>query len=267
VRSRPISLSLKRRFFHQILADPRARELLLNSLAVGEADSALDLDRIADHVEDKVLSRKIYRHFTEENKHARLFRQHLESHGLTPKPLPPELDYETTGQMYGMGTPKARIDDPRPFDTDDLIIFFCGSKAGEERACKEMEDLIDALVEDPKTVEVLKEIHHDEIRHVSYATEELNKLAAVGHASKVVRVLRATRRREARAHRRVSLAFMKRLMTILGYPAWVRFFAAIAIDLEFARRYLFPGGLDRPILPNAMPTPLDRVQETPEPTT
>ncbi len=186
--------------------------------------------------------------------------KHLESQGFTPKPLPPELDYEKTGQLYSMGTPKARIDDPRPFDTDDLIVFFCGSKAGEERACKEMAGLIDALVEDPKTVEVLKEIHLDEIRHVSYATEELNKLAAAGHASKVVRVLRATRRSEARAHRRVSLAFMKRLMTILGYPAWVRFFAAIAIDLEFAKRYLFPGGLDRPILVNAMPTPLERAQ-------
>jgi hypothetical protein len=92
----------------------------LNSLAVGEADSALDLDRIADHVEDKVLSRKIYRHFTEENKHARLFRKHLESHGLTPKPLPPELDYETTGQMYGMDTPKARIDDPRPLRLEPM---------------------------------------------------------------------------------------------------------------------------------------------------
>jgi rubrerythrin len=231
---------------------------LLNSLAVGEADSAKDLDRIADHVEDRVLSRKIYRHFAEENKHARLFKKHLESEGFTPKPLPPELDYETTGQRFSMGTPKARIDDPRPFDTDDLIIFFCGSKAGEERACKEMDGLIDALAEDPKTVAVLKEIHHDEIRHVSYATEELNKLARAGHAEKIVRVLRATRRAEARAHRVVSLAFMKRLMSILGYPSWVRFAAAIAIDVEFARRWLFPGGLDQPILQNAMPTPLDR---------
>ena len=251
-------MSFRRRFFRQILAEPRARELLLNSLAVGESDSAKDLDRIADHVEDQVLSRKIYRHFAEENKHARLFKKHLESQGFTSKPLPPELDYEITGQLYSMGTPKARIDNPRPFDTDDLIVFFCGSKAGEERACKEMEGLIDALVEDPKTVEVLKEIHCDEIRHVSYATEELNKLSAAGHGSKVLRVLRATRRNEARAHRRVSLAFMKRLMTILGYPAWVRFFAAMAIDVEFAKRYFFPGGLDQPVLLDAMPTPKSR---------
>jgi len=260
-------LALKRRFFRRILEEPRARELLLNSLAVGEADSATDLDRIAAHVEDRRVSRKIYRHFAEENKHARLFKRHLESLGFAPKPLPPELDYEATGQMYAMGTPKERLDDPRPFDIDDLILFFCGSKAGEERACKEMQGLIEALVDDAKTVEVLKEIHHDEIRHVAYATEELNKLSDAGHASKVLRVLRATRRSEARAHRRVSLAFMKRLMAILGFPAWMRFFTAIAIDVEFATRYLFPGGLDRPILLNAMPTPLDRVTETAEPTT
>jgi len=265
-RDRSISLSFKRRFFRQILAEPRARELLLNSLAVGEADSATDLDRIADHVEEQALSRKIYRHFAEENKHARLLKKHLESQGFTSKPLPPELDYEATGQIFGMGTPKARLDDPRPFDTEDLIIFFCGCKAGEERACREMEGLIDALVEDPTTVEVLKMIHHDEIRHVSYATEELSKLSAAGYPSEVLRVLRATRRTEARAHRRVSLAFMKRLMTILDYPAWIRFFAAIAINVEFVKRYMFPGGLDQPILLNAMPTPLDRVQETAKPT-
>lgn len=261
VRRRAISLSFKRRFFRRILAEPQARELLMNSLAVGEADSAKDLDRIADHVEDEVLSRKIYRHFAEENKHARLFTKHLEAQGFKSKPLPPELDYETTGQRFGMGTPKARLDDPRPFDTEDLILFFCGSKAGEERACKEMEGLIDALVEDPKTVEVLREIHYDEIRHVSYATEELNRLAREGHERRILSTLRAVRRSEARAHRIVSRAFMRRLMSILRYPAWVRFCAGIAIDVEFLRRYLFPGGLDQPILLNAMPTPADRLRE------
>jgi rubrerythrin len=242
------------------LNEPQARELLMNSLAVGEADSARDLDRIAEHVKDEVISRKIYRHYAEENKHARLFTKHLESQGFQAKPLPPELDYETTGQRFGMGTPKARLDDPRPFDTDDLILFFCGSKAGEERACKEMEGLIDALVEDPGTVEVLREIHRDEIRHVSYATEELNRLAQEGHAKKILRTLRAVRRSEARAHRIVSRAFMKRLMSILRYPAWFRFVAGIAIDVQFLRRYLFPGGLDQPILLNAMPTPADRLR-------
>jgi len=248
-------MSFKRRFFSKLLADRDARELLMNSLAVGEADSAKGLDRVSQQVPDPLLSRKIYRHFAEENKHARRFGKHLAELGCKARPLPSELDYEAFAQHYGMGTPTSRLDDPRPFDADDLILFFCGSKAGEERACLEMRGLIDALRAAPRTVTLLEEIYADEIRHVSYATEELNRLAASGHRAAVIRTLRATRRSEARAHRRVSHAFMRRLMSILGYPSWSRALAAIVIDIEFLRRWLFPGGLDQPIIFDAMPVP------------
>ena len=251
-------------FFRRILANAEARELLLNSLAVGEGDSAIDLDRVSAHVEDPVLSRKIYRHFAEENKHARLFKRHLEAMGFQVTPLPPELDYETLVQRFAMGTPKSRLDDPRRFDVVDLITFFCGSKAGEERACAEMAGLIESLAEDPETVAVLTEIYGDEIRHVSYATEELNRIADAGQRPLVRRRLRAARRAEARAHRTVSHAFMGRLMAILGAPRLVRFFAGIAIDVGFARRFLLPGGLDQPILVDAMHTP-DRPKSFPTP--
>lgn len=252
----------RRSFFRQILANREARELLLNSLAVGEGDSAVDLDRVAAHVEDPVLARKIYRHFAEETKHSRLFKRHLEGMGFEVKPLPPELDYETLVQGFAMGTPKSRLDDPTPFDVSDLVTFFCGSKAGEERACAEMEGLIDSLAEDPETVKLLKEIHGDEIRHVSYATEELNRIAAAGHRPLVLERLRAARRAEARAHRVVSHAFMERLMGLLGAPKIVRFFAGLSIDLSFALRFAFPGGLDQPILADAMHTP-DRPKTIP----
>jgi hypothetical protein len=254
----------RRSFFRQILANPEARELLLNSLAVGEGDSAIDLDRVSAHVEDPVLSRKIYRHFAEETKHARLFKRHLETMGFALRPLPPELDYETLVQRFEMGTPKSRLDDPTPFDAEDLVTFFCGSKAGEERACAEMAGLIESLAEDPETVKVLTEIHADEIRHVSYATEELNRLADAGHGPLVHARLRSARRAEARAHRTVSHAFMGRLMRILGAPGIVRFFAGIAIDLSFVGRFLFPGGLDQPIIADAMQTP-DRPKNFPTP--
>jgi hypothetical protein len=242
-------------FFRRILDTPATREFFLNSLAVGEADSALDLDRVAEHVVDPLLSRRIYRHYAEENKHARLFRQHLEAQGFRTTPLPPELDYERYAQRYGMGTPKARLDDPRPFDDSDLILFFCGSKAGEERACAEMAELIRDLEGDPETAAVLREIHGDELRHVSYATEELIRLAESGRREEVVRTLRAARRAEARAHRAVSRAFMNKLMGLLGAPAIVRFFAGIAIDVGFVGRFLFPGGLDAPIVDDPMPLP------------
>jgi len=248
----------RRSFFQRLLANREAREFLMNSLAVGEADSAIDLDRVAEHVQDEVLSRRIYRHHAEENRHARLFGKRLIELGIAPRPLPPELDYERYVQRFGMGTPKSRLDDPRPFDEDDIILFFCGCKAGEERACAEMEGLIEALVEDPEMVKLLRAIHGDEIRHVSYATEELQRIAALGKRTSVLQKLRTPRRAEARAHRLVSRAFMRHLMQMLGYPRSIQTLAGIGIDLGFAVRWLFPGGLDQPIIANAMPTPADR---------
>jgi hypothetical protein len=233
-------------FFRRILACPPARELLLNSLAVGEADSALDLDRVAEHVTDPLLSRRIYRHFAEEQKHARLFRQHLEARGFEATPLPAELDYERYAQRYRMGTPKARLDDPRPFDAADLILFFAGSKAGEERACAELEGLMGDLAGDPETVALLRTIHADEVQ----------RLAAAGHARRVRSELRAARRAEARAHRAVSRAFMGRLMALLEVPRAIRAFAGLAIDAAFALRWLFPGGLDAPRVADPMPVPV-----------
>ena len=118
-----------------------------------------------------------------------------------------------------------------------------------------MEGLIGSLAEDLDTAKLLREIHEDEIRHVSYATEELCRIAGAGQRPLVLRRLRAARRAEARAHRTVSRAFMRRLMEILGAPALVRFFAGVAIDASFAVRFLFPGTLDQPLVADAMQTP------------
>jgi hypothetical protein len=120
-----------------------------------------------------------------------------------------------------------------------------------------MEGLIRDLAGDPPTAELLRTIHEDELRHVDYATAELNRLAEGGHRPLVLRTLRAARRAEARAHRAVSRAFMGRLFTLLGAPALVRFFAGLAIDAAFVARWLFPGGLDAPRLADPMPVPGD----------
>ena len=230
----------------------------MNSMAVGEADSAVGLDLAAEHVTDPVLSRKIYRHFAEERRHARVFGKRLEELGFAPKPLPPELDYEKLVQRYQMGIPMSRYDDPTPFSSEELIRFFVGCKAGEERACLEMEGLIRDLEGDPDTVVVLRQIYDDELRHVSFATEELQRLADAGQRGEVVRALRAGRRAEARANRVVTRAFMGHLMRMLGIPALVRFFAGVSVDVQFLAKWLFPGGLDRPRVANPMPVPETR---------
>jgi len=245
----------RRAFFARLLGHPEARAFLLNSLAVGEADSARDLDRVAALVPDPTLARRIYRHYAEELRHARVLRRHLEAEGFACTPLPPELDYERLAQRFAMGTPRARLDDPRPFDDADLLLFFAGSKAGEERACLELAALVRDLAADRTTAAVLRGIQADERRHVAYATAALCELASRSGRRPVVRALRAARRAEARAHRMVSRAFMARLLALLGAPRLVRAAAGASIDLACALRWLFPGGLDAPQLADPMPVP------------
>jgi hypothetical protein len=246
----------RRAFFSRVLGHPEARRFLLNSLAVGEADSARDLDRAAALVPDPALARRVYRHYAEELRHARVLRRHLEAEGFAATPLPPELDYERLAQSFAMGTPRVRLDDPRPFDDEDLILFFAGSTAGEERACVELAALIRDLAADRPTAAVLAAIHADERRHVAYATAALCELAARRGRRPVVRALRAARRAEARAHRAVSRAFMARLLALLGAPRLVRVAAGVSIDLSCALRWLFPGGLDAPQIADPMPVPV-----------
>jgi rubrerythrin len=245
----------RRSFFRKILDNDEARALLMNSLAVGEADSAVGLDRSAEHITDPILSRKVYRHFAEENRHARVFGRHLLEMGVEPHPLPPELDYEQYVRRYKMGIPMERLDDPTPFDTEETIKFLVGCKAGEERACQEMEGLVGDLAEDEPTVALLREIHEDEIRHVSFATEELNRIADAGHRPAVVRALRIARRAEAKAHRAVSRAFMPKMMNLVGVPRFIQFFAGLAIDVQFLAKWLRPGDLDEPWVSDPMPVP------------
>jgi hypothetical protein len=245
----------RRSLFARLLARPEARRFLLNSLAVGEADSARDLDRVAALVPDAPLARRVYRHYAEECRHARLLRKRLEAEGFECTPLPPELDYERLAQRFEMGTPASRLDDPRPFDDDDLLLFFAGCKAGEERACQELAGLIRDLATDPATVSVLRGIHADEERHVAYATAELGRLSARVGRARVVRALRRARRAEARAHRVVTRAFLARLLALADVPRPVRALAGLAVDLGCAARWLLPGGLDAPRIADPMPVP------------
>ena len=241
-------------FFAQLLGNPQARYFLRNSLAVGEAESARDLDRVAALVPDATLSRRVCRHYAEERRHARVLRRQLEAEGFVT-PLPPELDYERLAQLFAMGTPRERLDEARPFDDADLTLFFAGSKAGEERACSELEALIQDLAADQPLTEVLTAICADEHRHVAYATEALQDLARRRGRRPVVHALRVARRAEARAHRAVSRAFMARLLAILGAPWPACVAAGLVIDLGCARRWLFPGSLEAPRIADPMPVP------------
>lgn len=219
----------KRAIFRDILANAEAHKFLLNSLAVGEADSAKGLDRVAELMTEPATKKRVLRHFVEEEKHGRLFTERLRRFGADPSPLPPELDYERALQATGFGLPMERLKDDAPFTPDDEIRFFCGARINEERAVLEMRNLIGELTSDVDTHQVLDEILRDEYGHLAYSAFELQRLAKAGHEPKIRATMVDFRKKEARVHGDLSIAFMERLTKMLGYSAPLRFLMRAAL--------------------------------------
>ncbi len=246
-------------FFKDILANPEAKRFMLNSLSTGETEGGKDLHRVAEHCVDPELKVKVERHFRDEIKHGVLFAKHLRAMGHEPTPLDPALDYDKQLQALDFGTSVARINDPRPFDEEDWILFFVGSKVTEETANRDMPTLRRGFESDLDLLQTMDEVMEDEVRHVTYATEELQRLAARGHAERIDRMLKRHRRLEARAYRNVSVAFIDRITRILGYPFILRWTMKTACHVQYLWKLAFPGpGLEAPragILPSPAPAP------------
>lgn len=242
-------------FFKDILANPEAKRFMLNSLSTGETEGGKDLHRVAQHCVDPELKVKVERHYRDEIKHGVLFGKHLRAMGHEPTPLDPALDYDKQLQALDFGTSVARIEDPRPFDDEDWILFFVGSKVTEETANRDMPTLRRGFESDAELLATMDEVMEDEVRHVTYATEELQRLAAKGNAERVDRMLKRHRRLEAKAYRNVSVAFIDRITRILGYPFYLRWVMKTACHVTYLWKLAFPGpGLEEP-RPGVAPAP------------
>jgi len=228
-------------FFKDILANPVAKRFMLNSLSTGETEGGKDLHRVAEHCVDPELKVKVERHFRDEIKHGVLFGKHLRADGHEPTPLEPDLDYDKQLQALDFGTSVARINDPRPFDDEDWLLFFVGSKVTEETANRDMPTLRRGFETDPELLKTIDEVMEDEVRHVTYATVELQRLAAKGDRAKVNRMLWRHRRLEAKAYRIVSCAFIDRITRILGYPFYLRWVMKLACHVQYLWKQVSPG--------------------------
>jgi len=244
-------------FFKDILANPEAKRFMLNSLSTGETEGGKDLHRVSEHCVDPELKVKVERHYRDEIKHGVLFAKHLRAQGHEPTPLDSALDYDKQLQALDFGTSVARIDDPRPFDEEDWILFFVGSKVTEETANRDMPTLRRGFESDLDLLQTMDEVMEDEVRHVTYATEELQRLAAKGHAVRIDRMLKRHRRLEAKAYRNVSVAFIDRITRILGYPFYLRWVMKLACHVQYLGKLISPGpGLEEPrtgVLPAPAP--------------
>lgn len=230
----------KRKMFEDILANQEAYQFLLNALAVGEIDSAIGIDKLANLITDPVLKRRTLRLYGDEIKHGRLFSRRLKDFGLQPKPMDKRLDYETFLHDESFGLDNGRLDLNRPLSDDEIVLWLTACLVREERACVELTGMKECFENDKRTYRVLSEIMTDEYRHVGYAMSGLLAYEKKGYGKRIAALLTKYRRMEAKVHAQVSVNFTEEFFRILGYPKWFLGLAKMAIWVGAFFRWLFP---------------------------
>lgn len=233
----------KRKMFEDILANEKSYHFLLNALAVGEIDSSIGIDKLANLIQDPVLKRKTLRLYGDEVKHGRLFSRRLKDFGLEPQAMDKRLDYETFLHDQDFGLDNGRLEINKPLDDQEIVRWLAGCLVREERACVELTGMKECFEKDKKTYRVLSEIMNDEFRHVGYAMSGLQSYAKKGYKKQINQLLTMYRRMEAKVHAQVSINFTREFFNLLKYPKWLFYLACGAIWVEAAVRYLLPGPL------------------------
>ncbi len=204
---------------NDIRANKEAFAFLLSIAAKNESQGGWENARIAALTLDLDLAAKIRRHGDDETRHGRLFAALLSRHGLNPVEVPLEADYCRLLERRGIGLAHARLAEDRPLDDEEIIVYLAHSRVTEQRSAEEIALLREAFAGDPALSKALALVAGDEVNHLYYCHEELLRLAARGHSALVRRTLKAYAIAEIAVYRQVSLAFVRRIAAILGWPA------------------------------------------------
>ena len=207
----------RRTFFRDILQNEAATKFVLNALSVGETDGGRNLAQVADRCASSDLRQKIRRHFRDEIRHGVLYARVLGRLGVHPHALPVELDYEAAIRRAGIGLSPERLQEARPLDDDEYVLLFACMKVTEDRAWSNTRMLRDGFAPDATLRACADEVLQDEAWHRAYASAELARLASAGRRQQVRRTLRGYRRKEARAYLAVTLPYIDRITSLLGY--------------------------------------------------
>jgi len=230
----------KRKMFQDILANKRAYEFLLNALAVGEIDSAIGIDKLANLISDPVLKRRTLRLYGDEIKHGRLFTRRLKDFGLEPQAMEKRLDYETFLHDQNFGLDNGRLEFDKPLNDDEIVLWLAACLIREERACIELTGMKDCFETDKRTNEILTEIMTDEYHHVGYAMSGLQAYEKKGYGPRIRALVTKYRRMEAKVHAQVSVNFTEEFFKLLNYPKWFFKLAVFGIWVSAFFRMLFP---------------------------
>ncbi|MFE5915268.1 ferritin-like domain-containing protein [Streptomyces wedmorensis] len=206
--------------FQEIIDNDESFRLFCSIAASGEAQGGWENARIAALVAPGMrdLTPKITRHGADEDKHGRIFNALMKKRGLDPVPVPADTDYTMLLEERGIGLAHEKLRADRPLTEEDVIVYLAHSRVTEQRAADQMDMLVTYFGDHPELGKAIHMIDDDEVNHLAYCHEELLRLARQGHGRLIQRTLRESALVEIQVYRDVSLAVMRHMGRILGWP-------------------------------------------------
>ncbi|MDA5281334.1 ferritin-like domain-containing protein [Streptomyces sp. NPDC054904] len=226
-----------RSLFQEIVDHDDSFQLFCSIAASGESQGGWENARIAALVPEPMrdLAPKITRHGADEDKHGRIFQALLRKRGLSPVPVPPEVDYTMLLERRGIGLAHEKLRGDRPLTEEDIVVYLAHSRVTEQRAADQMVMLVRYFGDHPELGRAVRMISADEDNHLAYCHEELLRLARLGHGRTIHRILRESALAEIGVYRDVSLAVMAHMGRLLRWPAPKS--AALAAGIRAAYAY------------------------------
>lgn len=218
-----------RAIYNEIRDDDRTYRLFLSIASTGETQGGWENERIAALTEDEEFAAKIQRHGEDEAKHGRLFHALLKKRNLELMDVPRELNYTLLLENQGIGLSHERLREDRPLSDEELIKYLVHSRVTEQRAAEEVDQQKQMFGEDPDIGRAIRMIADDEVNHLSFTHEELQRFCDRGHERLVRSMLDEYAKVEIRTYREVSLRVMRSMGDCLGWSGFKRRVLALGV--------------------------------------
>jgi 1,2-phenylacetyl-CoA epoxidase catalytic subunit len=178
-------------FIRSIHGRPNGTGALLNLIRASEVRAAADLSALSDIISDDQLKLDLARHASDEARHAFILQRRMKEIGFVASRLPPAVDrHDALLLQCGARDPKRVYAERGLFTEEEVfetLLAFC---MAERDAFPKLEVNHAVLASDPGTQAVIGSLIRDEVRHIRYLEEWLERLGK-GLAEDVTRAAEA----------------------------------------------------------------------------
>jgi bacterioferritin (cytochrome b1) len=191
---RPIQEKLLTRVFRQVVHNNELHILVMKLYLYGDSFGNATLQKFARLLQDDELKSKVERHYADEEKHAACLSQRIVELGGTPAFTPDELKLKLLESYFAqlnllhtneLGLSEERLHSQAFLEVPEIIRFLVFAKAEEEQGALFFPAHLRALEKDTRTKALFEEIVQDELRHVTYLSEELESYRRLGYQREI----------------------------------------------------------------------------------